>query len=54
MRECFEVNGKIFFSREEAEKYEKEQLKRKKLEKRLDELTNEMVDILTKFYEVIE
>lgn len=49
MRECFEVNGKIFFSREAAEKYENEYLKREELEKRLDEL----MSILTKFYEVI-
>lgn len=54
MRECFEINGKIFFSREEAEKYENEIAEIEDLDKTIRETEKRLADLKAQRYNMTE
>lgn len=54
MQECYVVNGKLFYSKEEAENYEKELKNLNQLDNEIRDLEKKIADLKAKRYNMTE
>lgn len=54
MQECYVVNGKLFYSKEEAEKYEQKLKSLDKLDNEIQDLEKKIADLKAQRYNMTE